>query len=89
MERSQEWLRASYFTLKRGIMTIMQVQELGSSGEEILDFLNDIVYSVNNKESKDGFEFECEKAKAEHIEICVAEVQRLLCNLKQKEDRLW
>lgn len=71
------------------MISLMQVQELGSSGEEILDCLSDIVHSVNHNESKDGFEFECEKAKAEHIEICVSEVQRLLCNLKLKEDQLW
>ena len=39
-------------------MTILDMQQLGYSGEEIVSLLRDIIHSVKNTESIDGYKFE-------------------------------
>ena len=68
-------------------MTILDMQRLGSSGEEIVSLLKDIVHSVKNKESIDGYEFENNNERIEHIEETTSMILEHLCNLKQNENR--
>lgn len=70
-------------------MTILDMQQLGYSGEEIVSLLKDIVHSVKNKESIDGYEFENNNERIEHIEETVSMIHEQLCNLKQNENGLY
>lgn len=66
-------------------MTILDMQQLGNSGEEIVSLLNDIIHSVKNKKSIDGYEFENNNERIEHIEETTSMILEQLCNLKSKQ----
>jgi hypothetical protein len=65
-------------------MTILDMQQLGDSGEEIVSLLNDIIHSVKNKKSIEGYEFENNNERIEHIEETTSMILKQLCNLKLK-----
>jgi hypothetical protein len=65
-------------------MTILDMQRLGNSGEEIVSLLNDIIHSVKNKKSIDGYKFENNNERIEHIEETTSMILQQLCNLKLK-----
>ena len=65
-------------------MTILDMQQLGNSGEEIVSLLNDIIHSVKNEMSIDGYEFENNNEMIEHIEETTSMILEQLCNLKLK-----
>jgi len=65
-------------------MTILDMQQLGYSGEEIVSLLRDIIHSVKNTESIDGYEFETNDERIEHIEETTSMILEQLCNLKSK-----
>jgi len=70
-------------------MTILDMQQLGNSGEEIVSLLSDIVHSVKNKESITGYEFESNCERIEYIEETVSMIHEHLCNLKQNDNGLY
>ena len=65
-------------------MTILDMQQLGYSGEEIVSLLRDIIHSVKNTESIDGYMFETNDERIEHIEETTSMILEQLCNLKSK-----
>ena len=65
-------------------MTILDIQQLGYSGEEIVSLLKDIIHSVKNTESIDGYMFETNDERIEHIEETTSMILEQLCNLKSK-----
>jgi len=65
-------------------MTILDMQQLGYSGEEIVSLLRDIIHSVKNTESIDGYKFETNDERIEHIEETTSMILEQLCNLKLK-----
>lgn len=65
-------------------MTILDMQQLGYSGEEIVSLLRDIIHSVKNTESIDGYKFETNDERIEHIEETTSMILEQLCNLKSK-----
>ena len=60
------------------------MQQLGYSGEEIVSLLRDIIHSVKNTESIDGYKFETNDERIEHIEETTSMILEQLCNLKLK-----
>jgi hypothetical protein len=70
-------------------MTILDMQQLGYSGEEIVSLLSDIVHSVKNNESITGYEFEDNYERIEYIEETVSMIHEQLCNLKQNDNGLY
>lgn len=65
-------------------MTILDMQQLGYSGEEIVSLLRDIIHSVKNTESIDGYKFETNDERIEHIEETTSMILEQLSNLKLK-----
>jgi hypothetical protein len=65
-------------------MTLLDMQQLGYSGEEIVSLLRDIIHSVKNTESIDGYKFENNDERIEHIEETTSMILEQLCNLKSK-----
>jgi hypothetical protein len=65
-------------------MTLLDMQQLGYSGEEIVSLLRDIIHSVKNTESIDGYKFETNDERIEHIEETTSMILEQLCNLKSK-----
>lgn len=65
-------------------MTLLDMQQLGYSGEEIVSLLRDIIHNVKNTESIDGYKFETNDERIEHIEETTSMILEQLCNLKSK-----
>lgn len=65
-------------------MNILQLQELGSAGNEILTHLNEIRTIVDKNELY-GYEYESKQERVEAVDETISMIQQQLTNLKSKQ----
>ncbi len=69
-------------------MTLTQVLDLGTPGESILEYINEINYAIQNEGTIDGHTFEEGNddvySKLEYIQDTLGMITKELPNLKEK-----